>query len=197
MGTQLFRQSRYEETLAVAERALELAERRPDAAPEVLHRARKLRGDALSGATRYAQALESYRTALRLSRDALPARVSRDLRSLANVEACLGRNDDAERHLGRALRSARDAREPAAALHALVQRGRLARLENDDALADRCLRVAATHPSAEARDARLVADLLGEAAGHAPFSTSTGRSVRTTSATPEVTTAWITSPASL
>ncbi len=279
-GMHLFRLSRFAEALDVAEAALRLARATPKLDVATLHRPTKLRGDVLVGAGRYAEAREAYLDALAASQERLPARVSRDLRSLANVEAVLGRARDAETHyraaiernratgyrvglaidlnnlaellishdrldeaetmiaeslgiaegvdvhlvpylelnladltekrgdlaatvrharralelaerysqssirsraqarlasaalraddrseagrrLDAALDIARDADEPASALHALVVRARLDRAQGDDARALRCLAVVVGHPASEARDVQEAERLLG------------------------------------
>src|SRR6056297_1116174 len=279
-GMHLFRLSRFAEALEVAETALCLARARPGLDTATLHRPLKLRGDVLVGCGRYEEARLAYRAALDASQERLPGRVSRDLGSLANVEAVLGHARDAEahyraaiernrttgyrvglaidlnnlaellishdrldeaqemiaesldiaegvdvhlvpylelnladlaekrgdlgatvRHAGRALELAerysqssirsraqsrlasaalragdpeqagrrldaaldiaRDADEPASALHALVTRARLARARGDGERALRCLAVVVDHPASEARDVQEAEGLLG------------------------------------
>lgn len=279
-GMHLFRLSRFAEALEVAETALRLARATPGLDSATLHRPLKLRGDVLVGSGRYEEARLSYTAALAASQERLPARVSRDLRSLANVEAVLGHAHDAETHyraaiernratgyrvglaidlnnlaellisggrldeaqemiaesldiaegvdvhlvpylelnladlaekrgdlgdtvqharralelaerysqssirsraqarlasaalragdpeqagrrLDAALDIARDADEPASALHALVARARLARARGDGERALRCLAVVVDHPASEARDVQEAEGLLG------------------------------------
>lgn len=102
-GMHLFRLSRFAEALEVAEAASRLARATPSLDVGILHRPTKLRGDVLVGAGRYEEALSAYRAALAASQESLPGRVSRDLRSLANVEAVLGHTRDAESHYRAAI----------------------------------------------------------------------------------------------
>lgn len=102
-GTHLSRLSRFAEALEVAEEALRLARATPGLDVGTLHRPMKLRGDVLVGSGRYEDARQAYEAALAASQERLPHRVSRDLRSLANVEAVLGHARDAETHYRAAI----------------------------------------------------------------------------------------------
>jgi predicted ATPase/DNA-binding SARP family transcriptional activator len=94
-GTHLYRMSRFAEALAAVDDADALVDAATDAATH--HRPLKLRGDLLVATGHYREALEAYRAAHEVSREVVPERVSRDLRAIANAEAVLGMNAEAER----------------------------------------------------------------------------------------------------
>jgi len=95
-GTHLYRMSRFADALGVvADAEARLAALA--APPSSRHQLRKLRGNLLVATGHYPEALAAYREAHALSADQLPDRVSRDLRAIANVEAILGMEAQAER----------------------------------------------------------------------------------------------------
>ncbi|MFN2323379.1 MAG: BTAD domain-containing putative transcriptional regulator [Trueperaceae bacterium] len=281
-GTHLYRMSRFDEALAVVADAIALVDGAAEVNPTTRHRPLKLSGDLLVATGRSRDALATYRRAHAIAEEHLPERVSRDLRAIANAEAILGMNVEAERdyraaiardrstgyrvglaidlnnlaellleqgrldeadamlgeslaiargvdlhlvpylelnradlheqrgdaaaavhhalrcdelatrfgqsslrsraaarlasvavaqgdlaagrrHVAEALRIAREAGEQAAALHALVVRARLARLEHDDRLAHDCLAAVIGHTASEARDVKAARRLFGDA----------------------------------
>ncbi|MFO8149305.1 MAG: BTAD domain-containing putative transcriptional regulator [Trueperaceae bacterium] len=96
-GTHLYRMSRFADALGVVTDAEARLASLAAAPPSARHQLRKLRGNLLVATGHYQDALAAYREAHALSADHLPDRVSRDLRAIANVEAILGMEIEAER----------------------------------------------------------------------------------------------------
>ncbi len=114
------------------------------------------RGD-LDAAERHAHACGEFAT--RFGQSALR---SRSAARLASVAVERGELAEARRQVDAAVRIAREAHEDAAALHALVVRGRLARLEDDEPHALRCFAAVIGHDASEARDTEAARHLFGD-----------------------------------
>jgi DNA-binding SARP family transcriptional activator/tetratricopeptide (TPR) repeat protein len=95
----------------------------------------------------------------RFGQSALRSRAATRLASAAVTRGDLGA---ARLQVDAAVRIAREADEDAAALHALVVRGRLAHLEGDETRARDCLAVVIGHAASEARDVEVARRSLGD-----------------------------------
>jgi len=107
-GTHLYRMSRYAEALSVVADAEARIATLAEPPTPARHQLLKLRGNLLVATGRYPEALVAYREAHALAADDLPDRVSRDMRAIANVEAILGMDREAERDYRAAIERNRE-----------------------------------------------------------------------------------------